>query len=102
MEMDGFSTMDQVLIVGATNLAKVLDPAIMRPGRFDRKFMIPLPEKPQRKKLIEYHFKHARPKDKIYFDSEKISLQTVGFSPADLANLVNAALLDAFKNKKNM
>ena len=99
--MDGFSSADQVLVIGATNLSKVLDPAIMRPGRFDRKFMIPLPDKSQREKLVIHHFKLARPNSKIYFDKKKIALQTVGFSPADLANLVNTALLEAFKNQNN-
>jgi ATP-dependent Zn protease len=100
--MDGFGTSDQVLVIGASNLAKVLDPAIMRPGRFDRKFKIPMPDKKERRELIEYHFKKAKKTERKYFNSERLALQTVGFSPADLANLVNSALIEAFKEKSEV
>jgi ATP-dependent Zn protease len=99
--MDGFGTSEQVLVIGASNLAKVLDPAIMRPGRFDRKFKIPMPDKKDRQKLIEYHYFNAKKNKKFSFNSERLALQTVGFSPADLANLVNSALIESYKNKQN-
>lgn len=100
--MDGFESSDEVIIIGATNMAQVLDPAIMRPGRFDRKFKIPLPDKKQRRDIIEYHFKKARKTTKLHFNSEVLAVQTIGFSPADLANLVNNALLEAFKQETKL
>tara|TARA_B100000315_G_scaffold106341_1_gene97496 strand:- start:37 stop:1926 length:1890 start_codon:yes stop_codon:yes gene_type:complete len=99
VEMDGFETNDGVIIIAATNRPDVLDPALLRPGRFDRQVVVPLPDIVGRGKILKIHSK------KISMGPD-VKLQTVakgtpGFSGADLANLVNeAALLAARKNKR--
>ena len=98
-EMDGFSSTDNIIVIGATNLANSLDSAIKRPGRFDRTINIPLPDVRGREHILDYY------KKKITVDQEAISSRniaklSVGFSGADLQNLVNIAILNAVKNKK--
>ena len=99
VEMDGFETNVGVIIIAATNRPDVLDPALLRPGRFDRQVHVPLPDIIGREKILKVHMKHVKASKKI--DARVIARGTPGFSGADLANLVNeAALLAARKNMK--
>ena len=99
VEMDGFETNAGVIIIAATNRPDVLDPALLRPGRFDRQVHVPLPDIIGREKILKVHMKHIKASKKI--DARVIARGTPGFSGADLANLVNeAALLAARKNMK--
>ncbi len=97
--MDGFETNEGVIIIAATNRPDVLDPALQRPGRFDRQVVISNPDIIGRDKIIKVHMKKIKVSPK--FDSRIIARGTPGFSGADLANLVNeAALLAARRNKR--
>ena len=99
VEMDGFETNAGVIIVAATNRPDVLDPALLRPGRFDRQITISKPDIVGRDKILKVHLKNIKYSPK--FDSKVIARGTPGFTGADLANLVNeAALLAARKNKR--
>jgi len=99
VEMDGFETNAGVIIVAATNRPDVLDPALLRPGRFDRQITISKPDIIGRDKILKVHLKNIKVSPK--FDSKIIARGTPGFTGADLANLVNeAALLAARKNKR--
>ena len=99
VEMDGFEPNAGVIIVAATNRPDVLDPALLRPGRFDRQISISNPDIIGRDKILKVHIKNIKISPK--FDSKIIARGTPGFSGADLANLVNeAALLAARKNKR--
>ncbi len=98
-EMDGFEANAGVIIVAATNRPDVLDPALLRPGRFDRQITVSNPDIIGRDKILKVHIKKIKVSPK--FDSKIIARGTPGFSGADLANLVNeAALLAARKNKR--
>ncbi|MCK5706196.1 MAG: ATP-dependent zinc metalloprotease FtsH [Candidatus Aureabacteria bacterium] len=98
VEMDGFNTDKGVIIVAATNRPDVLDPALLRPGRFDRQIVINLPDLGQREKILMVHAKNVKMSEKV--DLKTIARGTVYFSGADLANLINeAALLAAKRNK---
>src|SRR6059036_1052946 len=99
VEMDGFDTNTNVIVVAATNRPDVLDPALLRPGRFDRQVILDRPDMKGRVAILRVHTK-GKPLDKAV-DVENISRQSPGFSGADLANLVNeAAILSARRNKK--
>ena len=99
VEMDGFEANAGVIIVAATNRADVLDPALLRPGRFDRQVVVSNPDIIGREKILKVHIKKIKVSPK--FDAKIIARGTPGFSGADLANLVNeAALLAARKNKR--
>ncbi len=99
VEMDGFEANAGVIIVAATNRPDVLDPALLRPGRFDRQITVSNPDIMGRDKILKVHIKKIKVSPK--FDSKIIARGTPGFSGADLANLVNeAALLAARKNKR--
>ena len=99
VEMDGFEANAGVIIVAATNRPDVLDPALLRPGRFDRQITVSNPDIIGRDKILKVHIKKIKVSPK--FDSKIIARGTPGFSGADLANLVNeAALLAARKNKR--
>jgi len=99
VEMDGFEANAGVIIVAATNRPDVLDPALLRPGRFDRQITISNPDIIGRDKILKVHIRKIKVSPK--FDSKIIARGTPGFSGADLANLVNeAALLAARKNKR--
>src|SRR5881409_389553 len=99
VEMDGFDTNTNVIVIAATNRPDVLDPALLRPGRFDRQVVLPQPDINGRKAILEVHAR-GKPLDKsVALDT--LAKQTPGFSGADLANLVNeAAILSARRNKK--
>lgn len=96
-EMDGFDANTGVILLGATNRPEVLDPALQRPGRFDRQVVVDRPDKPGRKAILEVHTPAVQLSDDV--DIDKLAARTPGFSGADLANLVNeAALLAARRN----
>ncbi|WP_425267087.1 ATP-dependent zinc metalloprotease FtsH [Desulfofustis glycolicus] len=100
-EIDGFSPQESVIVLAATNRPDVLDPALIRPGRFDRQIHLDLPRKEARKKIIELHAGKVLLAEGVDFDL--LASATVGFSGADLKNLVNeAALLAARKGKKRV
>ena len=99
VEMDGFDTNEGVIIIAATNRPDVLDPALLRPGRFDRQVVVSLPDIIGREKILKVHAKKISMTPEI--NLRTIARGTPGFSGADLANLVNeAALLAARKNKR--
>jgi len=99
VEMDGFDTNTNVIVVAATNRPDVLDPALLRPGRFDRQVILDRPDMKGRAEILRVHTK-GKPLDKGV-DVEGVAKQSPGFSGADLANLVNeAAILSARRNKK--
>jgi cell division protease FtsH len=99
VEMDGFDTNTNVIVVAATNRPDVLDPALLRPGRFDRQVILDRPDMRGRVEILRVHTK-GKPLDKAV-DVEGVARQSPGFSGADLANLVNeAAILSARRNKK--
>ncbi|KFI23827.1 ATP-dependent zinc metalloprotease FtsH [Nitrosococcus oceani] len=100
-EMDGFAAHENVVVLAATNRPDVLDPALLRPGRFDRKVVLDLPDKKARQRVLEVHTKNVPLADDV--DLERVARRTVGFSGADLANLVNeAALLTGRERKKQV
>jgi cell division protease FtsH len=99
VEMDGFDTNTNVIVVAATNRPDVLDPALLRPGRFDRQVILDRPDMRGRRAVLEVHAK-GKPLEKAV-SLETLAKQTTGFSGADLANLLNeAAILTARRNKK--
>jgi len=101
VEMDGFDTNTNVIVVAATNRPDVLDPALLRPGRFDRTVILDRPDIKGRREILNVHIK-GKPLDKTV-DIEAIARRSPGFSGADLANLVNeAAILAARRNKKSV
>lgn len=99
VEMDGFETNESVIVMAATNRPDVLDPALLRPGRFDRRVILDLPDINDREKILKIHSKN-KPFEKEV-DLRRIAERTPGFAGADLANLVNeAAILAARHNRK--
>ena len=101
VEMDGFDTSTNVIVVAATNRPDILDPALLRPGRFDRQVILDRPDIKGRKAILEVHAK-GKPLDKDV-SMETLAKQTPGFTGADLANLVNeAAILAARRGKKKV
>jgi cell division protease FtsH len=101
VEMDGFEINQGVIILAATNRPDVLDPALLRPGRFDRQIVVPRPDVKGRLEILKVHTRNIPLDEKV--NLEQIARGTPGFSGADLANLVNeAALLAARKSKSNV
>jgi cell division protease FtsH len=99
VEMDGFEANEGVILIAATNRPDVLDPALLRPGRFDRQIVVPNPDILGREKILKVHMRKIALAPDV--DARVIARGTPGFSGADLANLVNeAALLAARKNKR--
>jgi cell division protease FtsH len=99
VEMDGFEANEGIIIIAATNRPDVLDPALLRPGRFDRQVVVPRPDIDGREKILEVHMKKVPLAPDV--DPRVIARGTPGFSGADLANLVNeAALLAARRGKR--
>ena len=100
-EMDGFGANEGIIIIAATNRPDVLDPALLRPGRFDRQVTVSLPDKKAREEILSVHAKNKVLDKKVTL--ENLAKRTPGFSGADLENLLNeAALLAVRKNKKNI
>jgi cell division protease FtsH len=101
VEMDGFESNEGIIVLAATNRPDVLDPALLRPGRFDRQIVVPLPDVKGRLEILKVHTKKVPLGDDV--DLEKIARGTPGFSGADLSNLVNeAALLAARRNSEKV
>ncbi len=101
VEMDGFETGTNVIVLAATNRADVLDPALLRPGRFDRRTNIMLPERKDREAILKVHFKEKPTTDDVNLD--KLAAKTAGSSGADLANIANeAAIIAARRNAKKI
>ncbi len=101
VEMDGFDTSTNIIVVAATNRPDILDPALLRPGRFDRRVILDGPDISGRKAILAVHSKGKPLSEDI--DLEIIAKQTPGFSGADLANLINeSAILAARRNKKDI
>ncbi len=99
-EMDGFEATEGIVMMAATNRPDILDPALLRPGRFDRQVVVPLPELEDRKEILGVHIKHKRMADDV--DVNVIARGTPGMSGADLANLVNEAALFAVRRESSM
>jgi len=97
-EMDGFETARGVIVMAATNRPEILDPALLRPGRFDRQIMVDLPDRQGRLEIIDIHARLVTRAENASL--EAIAQMTPGFSGADLANLVNEAALSASRNGK--
>ncbi len=99
VEMDGFESNEGIILIAATNRPDVLDPALLRPGRFDRQVVVPNPDITGREKIVKVHMRDVPLASDV--DPKVIARGTPGFSGADLANLVNeAALLAARRNKR--
>ncbi len=98
-EMDGFEPTEGIVMMAATNRPDILDPALLRPGRFDRQVVIPLPEASEREAILRVHAKHKRFADDA--DLGTLARATPGMSGADLANLVNEAALRAVREGKD-
>jgi cell division protease FtsH len=99
VEMDGFEANEGVILVAATNRPDVLDPALLRPGRFDRRVVVPRPDVKGREGILKVHTRRVPLSDDV--DITKISRQTPGFAGADLENLVNEAALLAARRSKD-
>ncbi|MHB8362306.1 MAG: ATP-dependent zinc metalloprotease FtsH [Patescibacteria group bacterium] len=101
VEMDGFDINTNVIVIAATNRPDVLDPAILRPGRFDRTIVIDLPDLQERKKILELHARNKPIAPSVSFD--KIAKRTIGYSGADLENVLNeAAIITAKKGETSI
>ncbi|WP_438970808.1 ATP-dependent zinc metalloprotease FtsH [Methylophaga sp.] len=100
VEMDGFEGNEGVIVIAATNRPDVLDPALLRPGRFDRQVVVPLPDIRGREQIINVHLRKVPAAEDV--DARVIARGTPGFSGADLANLVNEAALFAARANKRM
>lgn len=98
-EMDGFGTNSGVIVLAATNRADMLDPALLRPGRFDRHIYLELPNYIERKAIFQVHLKPLVLADTV--DTDFLASQTPGFSGADIANICNEAALIAARGRKN-
>jgi len=98
VEMDGFDPKAGVILMAATNRPEILDPALLRPGRFDRQILVDRPDKKGRADILKVHLKNVRAADSL--NVEKIAGMTAGMVGADLANLVNEATLLAVRRKK--
>lgn len=101
VEMDGFGTNEGVIVMAATNRADILDPALLRPGRFDRQIYVGLPDVRARKEILELHGKKKPMAEDV--DMSVVAKRTAGFTPADLENLMNeSALLAARANLRKI
>jgi cell division protease FtsH len=101
VEMDGFEMKDNIILIAATNRPDILDPALLRPGRFDRQVVVDRPDRKGRKHILEVHTR-GKPLAKV-IDLDVLAGQTPGFTGADLANLINeAALLTARQGKREI
>ena len=98
VEMDGFTMTDNIILIAATNRPDILDPALLRPGRFDRQIVVDRPDRKGRAKILEVHTR-GKPLAKE-IDIDALAGQTPGFTGADLANLINEAALLAARNGK--
>merc|ERR1711865_1009790 len=100
VEMDGFDTLGGVIVLAGTNRADVLDPALLRPGRFDRQINVDKPDIAGRLEIFNVHLKGLKLSDSKVEISERMSALTPGFSGADIANVCNEAALIAARNNE--
>lgn len=100
VEMDGFNPTEQVVVIAATNRGDLLDNALLRPGRFDRRIVVDYPDVDGRKAIIKIHAK-GKPFDKTV-DWDKVAKRTVGYSGADLENMLNEAAIHAARDAKTL
>ena len=98
VEMDGFADNAGIIVIAATNRADVLDPALLRAGRFDRQITVDLPDKVGREQILQVHARNKKVDSSV--DWKQVAKRTVGFSGADLANVVNEAAILTVRNKK--
>ena len=98
-EMDGFEGSEGIVMMAATNRPDILDPALLRPGRFDRQIVVPLPELEDRNEILKVHAKGKQISDDV--DLNVVARGTPGMSGADLANLINEAALTAVRDNSN-
>ncbi|EGR31772.1 metalloprotease m41 ftsh, putative [Ichthyophthirius multifiliis] len=98
-EMDGFKQSDNVIVIGATNFEQAIDPAIKRPGRFDKIIHVPLPDIKGREQLFQYYLKNIKIQNDI--QAKELARQTTGFSGADIQNMVNISILNAIKDNRD-
>ncbi len=101
VEMDGFKALDNVKIIAATNRVDILDPAILRPGRFDKIIEVPLPNKKAREELFNYYLNKSR-YDRKGINLKKLAEITEGFSGAEIKQVVTEAGIKAIKNKRSL
>jgi cell division protease FtsH len=99
-EMDGFDPAEGIVVLAATNRPEVLDPALLRPGRFDRQITIPLPNLTERRAILEVHCRDKKLDPDV--DLQVVARGTPGFSGADLANLVNEAAINAVRDSRDV
>lgn len=99
VEMDGFTPSEQVVVIAATNRGDLLDSALLRPGRFDRRIIVDFPDLEGRKAIVKIHAKGKPFDDSV--DWDKVAKRTVGFSGADLENMLNEAAIYAARAKKD-
>jgi cell division protease FtsH len=99
VEMDGFGTDDGIILVAATNRPDVLDPALLRPGRFDREVIVDLPDLDGRRQILDVHLRKVRKSKNV--DSELVARATPGYSGADLAAIINEAAIMAVLEQKD-
>lgn len=100
VEMDGFNDNSGVIVMAATNRSDILDPALLRAGRFDRQITVDLPDKNGREAILKVHSRNKKVDSSVDFDN--IANRTVGFSGADLANVMNEAAILAVRAKRNV
>jgi cell division protease FtsH len=100
VQMDGFATQKGVIILAATNRPEMLDPALLRPGRFDRQVVVPVPDLRDREQILQVHTRDVSLGDEV--DLRKLAAMTPGFVGADLANLVNEATLLAARREQDV
>ncbi len=98
VEMDGFTVNQGIIVMAATNRADILDPAILRPGRFDRKVTVGRPDVRGRKQILEVHARNKKLSDDV--DLQRVAQTSAGFSGADLENLMNEAAINAARKNK--
>ncbi|WGH24987.1 MAG: AAA family ATPase [Candidatus Shikimatogenerans bostrichidophilus] len=99
IEMDGFENKTNIIVIGATNRSNILDKALLRPGRFDKRIVINLPNKKDRKKILKYYLNKMKIIENINFN--QLSNLTIGLSPAEIFNICNDAALIALRQKQN-
>ena len=99
VEMDGFDSNEGIIIIAATNRADILDPALLRPGRFDRQITVDRPDVNGREAVLKVHARNKPLDDSV--DLRAIAMRTPGFSGADLENLLNEAALVAARDNRN-
>ena len=97
-EMDGFHSHDRIVVIGATNLPEVLDPAILRPGRFDKTIHLTAPDYKGRLEILKHYVSKIKTDPQLSVES--VARRTVQFTGAELRNLVNHAIMIAIKHKK--